>query len=67
VQQVNNTLRISLDGVANQSYRIEATDTLSPATWVPVGTVQASANGLAQIDTPLAPNQPMKFYRVVTQ
>ena len=65
MELVAGGVRLSIQGIANQAYRIEATDALVPANWSSLGNVQANAQGEALFDTPLAANTPERFFRIV--
>ncbi len=65
-ERLASALRISIQGMANQGYRLETTDELAPANWVPAGTVTTNAAGAAEFDAPMPADRTTRFYRVVT-
>jgi hypothetical protein len=63
IPQGNGAYLLRFDGVPGVVYRIEFSESLQPATWLPLGSATADANGLFQyVDTP--PNgAPLRYYR----
>jgi len=61
----NGSYRIRFDGIADRTYRIEYTESLSPALWNLLGSATADGAGLFEyIDTPPG-GTPTRFYRSV--
>jgi hypothetical protein len=61
----NAGILITFLGVPGRTYKIEGTDSLAPATWIPLGTALAGPNGLYQfLDTTVDPNS-SRYYRAV--
>ncbi len=60
---IGNSLVISWPAAAtNYNFRIEATDSLSPPRWLPVGNVQVPVGG--QINILVTPTNQIRFYRL---
>jgi hypothetical protein len=67
VERVDANLRISVQASAGQICRLESTDSLSPATWVQVGTSTASAAGEVQFTVLVATDRAVRFFRIASQ
>ncbi len=57
--------RLTFGGIPGRSYRVQSTDSLTPATWVDRTTVVADAQGKLQFTDPI-PLPPTRFYRSVS-
>jgi hypothetical protein len=57
-------IRVTFQGIPGRTYTIEATNSLTPPNWVPIGTALANSLGAYQfVDPPPLP--PSRFYRSV--
>jgi hypothetical protein len=59
------SLTLHLDGAAGTTYQIQATDSLSPSSWQPLGSITPNETGSAQFTNlpPAGPSQ--RFYRSI--
>jgi Glycoside hydrolase family 44 len=60
-----NAFVISFPGQPGQTYRVERSDSLSPASWLPVTDNVPGSNGLIQISDMGVSLQAQRFYRVI--
>ena len=58
--------QLAVNGVAGQTYIVEASTNLPTGNWVPIFITNAPPNGLFQFIVPDASSYPTRFYRVVT-
>jgi hypothetical protein len=58
---------ITFAGIPGFTYVVQATPSLSPASWAPVSTNTASLDGLFIFDDLNATNFPTRYYRSVSQ
>lgn len=63
---VGNAVRLSIQGVGGQRYRVETADDLAAAAWVFVSELQANATGDGVFDVLIEPNRPARFFRLVS-
>jgi hypothetical protein len=55
--------RVTFVGIPGRTYRIQATDSLSPAAWTTLDTATPAANGLYQFTDLDTASHPVRFYR----
>ena len=61
----DGSTRVSFAGIPGRSYRVQSTDSLTPANWVTRTTVTADALGKFNFTDP-PPLPPSRFYRSVS-
>lgn len=63
---VNGTLSLSFTGDAQFSYRLLATDSLSPADWSDFGVTNVGRGAAQAFDIPIEATHPQRFFKIET-
>jgi hypothetical protein len=61
---IRTPLDLTLEGVASATYRLDASLTVSPATWIPFATLTLT-NSVQSYSADASQEQPRRFYRAV--
>lgn len=66
IEKISTNIRISFPTVLGMKYRVERSDSLTPAAWTTITNNIAGSGGVIQVSDPNAANLSMRFYRVAT-